>query len=121
MGRNAITRTILITVSRVPIVCLCWDDCQYILLLLCWNSPVSDMACYEKKRNENHDAAEGSAENLHEGVKCDVGMGEIDGIICLLVSQLRSEIQGVYLLTMLLAFGPVQASSASIKANAISC
>ncbi len=43
---------------------------------------MSEMACDEEERNENHEDTERPAKNLHESVKGDMGMREIDSVTC---------------------------------------
>lgn len=42
---------------------------------------MSEMACNEEERNQNHEDTKRSANNLHESVKGDVGMREIDSVV----------------------------------------
>lgn len=81
MGRKAITRAILFSISLALRVCLCNGNIQNVLLLFCWDGPISEMACDEEESNENHEDTERSAQNLHESVKGDAGMREINGVI----------------------------------------
>jgi len=53
------------------------------------------MASNQEQRNENHNNAERPAQDLHESVKRDLGMWEIDGIICNLSVRGQNDAQGL--------------------------
>lgn len=58
---------------------------------------MSEMTANHEQRNENHKNAEKTAQDLHESVEIDLGMWEVDGIICDLsvICKMQNHAQGL--------------------------